>query len=256
MRPAQARHATRLRRCGIALGALAWLVPVVAWAQAGPPMITNDPDTPGAGVWEINLVAAGTRGSGQWDLDAPDVDVNYGIGDRIQLSLHMPWAHRRSGGAWVAAEGDAEFGLRWRFMDQGRSGVAMAIQPMWIQSFSPAARRRGLGAAHPEFVLPLQLAHRYLHGAVGAELARHFIRGEADAWQAGVFGMVECRARWECLLEINGSGGADAQTIVNLGARRELSPHVTLLGSLGKPVAGQGRDGWQFYAGAQIVAGE
>ena len=30
-------------------------VPLSALAQGGPPMITDDPDTPGPGCWEINL---------------------------------------------------------------------------------------------------------------------------------------------------------------------------------------------------------
>ena len=30
-------------------------------AVAGPPLLTNDPDTPGPGAWEINLAATGDR---------------------------------------------------------------------------------------------------------------------------------------------------------------------------------------------------
>ena len=53
-----------------------------AHAQGGPPLITNDPDTPGAGHWEINLAAAGTHASGSWEVSLPDLDVNYGLGGR------------------------------------------------------------------------------------------------------------------------------------------------------------------------------
>ena len=61
-----------------------------ALAQGGPPLITNDPDTPGDGNWEINLAVAGAHSDLGWDLAAPDLDVNYGLGDRIQLSMHVP----------------------------------------------------------------------------------------------------------------------------------------------------------------------
>jgi hypothetical protein len=31
------------------------LWPAAAWAQGGPPLMTDDPDTPGPGYWEINV---------------------------------------------------------------------------------------------------------------------------------------------------------------------------------------------------------
>jgi hypothetical protein len=56
---------------------------VSALAQGGPPMVTDDPGTPGDGHWEINLGATATRTPGRWEVAAPDADVNYGCGDRV-----------------------------------------------------------------------------------------------------------------------------------------------------------------------------
>jgi len=39
------------------LAILILLVPARAFGQGGPPLITDDPDTPGPGYWEINLAA-------------------------------------------------------------------------------------------------------------------------------------------------------------------------------------------------------
>jgi hypothetical protein len=55
-------------------------VPGVSRAQGGPPLVTDDPDTPGGGHWENNLAAMATRTSGRWTLAAPDADLNYGWG--------------------------------------------------------------------------------------------------------------------------------------------------------------------------------
>jgi len=52
--------------------------PGPAWAQGGPPMVTDDPDTPGNGNWEINLATSGSHSSGRWEIAAPDADINYG----------------------------------------------------------------------------------------------------------------------------------------------------------------------------------
>ena len=40
---------------GLALAALLMLFPASTQAQGGPPMITDDPDTPGPGYWEVNV---------------------------------------------------------------------------------------------------------------------------------------------------------------------------------------------------------
>ncbi|QIL19579.1 hypothetical protein [Thermomonas sp. HDW16] len=230
--------------------------PGMAMAQAGPPLITNDPDTPGDNVWEINVAAVGDHGDDGWAVDVPDVDINYGFGERIQLSMHVPWAHQRVDGAWASGAGDLELGVRWRFLDQHHSGVAMAIQPMWVRSVSRTSQDKGLSAADPELVLPLQIAHHYTGGAIGTEIVRHFVRNRADTWQAGIFVEADCRERLQCLAEINTSWDGGAQGIINLGMRRELTTHSTLLGSFGRQAFGPGSPAWIFYLGMQFVLGD
>ena len=114
-----------------------------ALAQGGPPLITNDPDTPGNGNWEINLAVAGAHSHTGWDVAAPDLDVNYGLGDRIQLSVHMPWNHQRlDHEQWQSGAGPVELAVRWRFVDEEQAGFSMAIQPHWVASWSDAAIHR------------------------------------------------------------------------------------------------------------------
>ena len=50
-------------------------------------MITDDPGTPGNGKWEINLPIAFEHRPEEWTMDAPGIDLNYGLGDHIQLTL-------------------------------------------------------------------------------------------------------------------------------------------------------------------------
>jgi hypothetical protein len=241
------------RLLALALGLLAF--PAISHAQAGPPLITNDPDTPEPGAWEINVAATGAHAGSAWDIDAPDVDINHGVGERVQLSLHLPWSHRNAAGAWASGIGAAEFGVRWRFLDQSQAGIALAVQPMWISSFSRSAERRGLASPNAEFVLPLQAAHSFDHWAAGMEIARHFVANEADTWQAGVFAEYDCASTVQCLAEINTSWSDGANTILDLGARKALSPHLNLLGSVGRQVTGHAEDRAEvlFYLGAQFL---
>lgn len=240
--------------------AIAWLA--CAWlgwcglAHAGPPLITNDPGTPGPGAWEINLAATGARVAGAWDLDAPDLDLNRGVGDSVQLSLHVPWAHRRDDGAgWSSGLGAAEFALRWRFLDQERGGVSVAVQPTWVSSFSRAARRRGLASEHAEFVLPLQVGRESASQAWGVEIARHFVQGEADAWQAGAFVGHSCAARLQCLVELNTTWAPAPATVFDLGVVQDRGRHLKLLGSLGHQFGGTAGERARavFYLGAQLL---
>lgn len=228
-----------------------------AHAQAGPPLITNDPGTPGDGHWEINLAAAGIRTTHQWDLAAPDIDINYGWGERVQLSLHVPWNHRKdSAPRWASAPGPVELAIRWRFWDEDRHPWALAIQPHWVSAGLPDAVRKDLAPNYPEFVLPLQAARSFGKSILGVEVARHFAAREPDAWQVGLFLANACGQAWQCLAEVNStrSRGAAAETIVNVGARRALSEHVVLMGSLGTQVSGVSpRSSFVFYLGVQLL---
>lgn len=57
----------------------------LARAQGGPPFITDDPGTPGNRHWEINLGWIGDHNPGQAYYQLPNINMNYGWGDRIQL---------------------------------------------------------------------------------------------------------------------------------------------------------------------------
>src|SRR5262252_5804 len=89
-----------------------------ARAQGGPPLLTDDPDTPGPGYWEIN-VAIDSETSDAWRrADAPNLDMNYGAGTRTQLKFEMPWvvAHGADVGGNRSGIGNALAGVKWRFL--------------------------------------------------------------------------------------------------------------------------------------------
>ncbi len=229
----------------------------LASAQAGPPLITNDPDTPGDGHWEINLAVTGQRDSGDWNLGAPDLDINYGLGERLQLSMHLAWAQLgEAGEAWRSGASPVEFAVRWRIIDEATHGVSVAIQPHWATSFSPAAERKELAPAGDEFSLPVQVSRHLGKSVAGIEVGRNILQDAPDEWQAGVFWSRECARRLQCLAELNTvwAPGDGPDTIAGLGLRRELGEHAVLLGSLGRRLAaGPSSGGTVFYLGLQLL---
>jgi hypothetical protein len=240
----------------IAIVAICALAPATAFAQGGPPLITNDTGTPGDGHWEINFAAAtGARTHSGWDIDAPNIDINYGYGERIQLSVTLPWTHRRVDGAWTSGMGDVEFAARWRFIDQDKAGVSVAIQPGWAGSWSSSAQRKGLASADDTFSLPLQIAREFGKTTAGIELRRNFIAHAPDEWQAGMFVAHEARSKIEWLAEINTTWtDAGPQALLNLGLRKPLSEHLVLLLSAGREISrSEDRQQLLFYAGVQLL---
>lgn len=66
-----------------------------AYAWAGPPFVTNDPDLPELGQWKINRPWSMERSrddsaSGEW----VPVDVNYGYDRYTQLSIEMSMPYK------------------------------------------------------------------------------------------------------------------------------------------------------------------
>ena len=101
----------------------------IAHAQGGPPFRTDDPDTPGNRHWEINIGVIGERNPGGGDYDVPNIDLNYGLGDRLQLKYEVPIAVHETrpqpatatdpatSGSVIGGLGESLMGVKWRFYE-------------------------------------------------------------------------------------------------------------------------------------------
>src|SRR3954462_2305735 len=68
--------------------------------MGSPPLITDDPGTPGNGHWEINVGVSTERRPGLHASELPLIDLNYGIGETLQLKFEVPYlAQHEEGGA-------------------------------------------------------------------------------------------------------------------------------------------------------------
>jgi hypothetical protein len=89
-------------------------------AQGGPPYYTNDPGTPGHLNWEINLAYMPFLYSDQSVSHTPDIDINFGVGDRIQLTYENAWLRvQNPTSAAKYGLGQSNPGVKWRFYDAG-----------------------------------------------------------------------------------------------------------------------------------------
>ena len=67
------------------------LLLTVGSAFAGPPLLTDDPDTPGDKRWEINIAFTLDKLNTESTYETPILDLNYGVGDNIQIKYELPW---------------------------------------------------------------------------------------------------------------------------------------------------------------------
>jgi len=131
---------------------LAVIVCLLAALLAGPPFLTNDPGTPGNGNWEINIAAMQTTLADVSSWQLPQLDVNYGVGERIQLTGEIPYVVvNASGQPQATGWGNANPGVKWRFFDQGEGGWQMSTFPMYQTGVSSEAQRKGIGVAGPPY---------------------------------------------------------------------------------------------------------
>jgi len=140
------------------LASIRWSLPLMlagsAYVWAGPPFVTNDPDPPELGQWEINLPWQMERNrngsaSGEWLR----MDVNYGYDRYTQLSIEMPLPYHlpAEGGLHVGA-GDVLLEYKRRFGTDAEAGY-FGINPELTLPTGDTAR--GLGAGRATLQLPL-----------------------------------------------------------------------------------------------------
>jgi hypothetical protein len=116
-----------------------------AFAQGGPPFYTNDPGTPGPFHWEINLGYMPFFYSNQSVSHTPDVDINFGIGDRIQLTYENAWLRvQHPSDPAKFGLGQSNAGVKWRFYDAGESGLEISTFPQLFLNNPNDAVRRGI----------------------------------------------------------------------------------------------------------------
>jgi len=211
-----------------------------ALASGGPPMITDDPGTPGDGNWEINIAAQTNRTVSSDNIDQlPLVDANYGYGDRIQLKFQMPFQFEDDAdGSHRNGLNDALVGVKWRFYDAGENDWQISTYPQ-VQFGFPGSSPAHNNFAQPgtSYLLPLEFVRTFEGWDINFETGR-WLRpaGQGDTWIGGFVLTKEVQKGFEVLAELHDEvavQGTQSELILNFGARYDLSERYTLLFAAG-----------------------
>jgi hypothetical protein len=230
-----------------------------ARGQGGPPMITDDPGTPGNGRFEINIAATLARLPHEQSWGLPALDINYGLGDRIQLTLQTSLVvlKRNDHGA-IGGLGSTEVAVKWRFLDEETSGFSVSTFPRVIFNVVQSSVRRGLADDGTRVQFPVQVARKLGIVDVDLEFGPRLSSVGRSEWLYGAVGGIDVTKTTELMAELHGTSrisfDQDVLT-VNFGIRQKLTDHAILIASLGHEVRTPADQPLAFigYCGVQLL---
>jgi hypothetical protein len=231
-------------------------IPLQSARAGGPPLVTDDTETPGNGNWEINFASITAHTARGREFTAPDLDINYGLGERIQLKADISWlVVSPSGESTRSGFNISDFGVKWRFVDQENSGFSLSIYPQLAINLSPSSARRGLTDPGRELFLPLEVATKIGSFELGAEIGRNLIENAPDEWLGGFVIAHACGQRLDCVAEVHGAAAEHFQTLVNFGVHWEFNDALVLLAALGRDIGPRSDDRQDLicYFGLQVL---
>ena len=240
-----------VRRVLLGIGCLV----MIDLVRAGPPFVTEDPEPPPPGGWEINVPFIIERTPGETDMNTPLFDLNYGL-PNIQLKLEIPVEviHDDSDGT-VGGAGDLLLGVKWRFLNNERSQFQLGTYP---QVLVPTGdHSRGLGQGGSAFVLPLLAQKSWDKWTVYGNIGYWWQAGaeNRDYVYAGAVLEREINEQLTLGVELFGNSpkerGVPSELAFNVGGSWKLNKHLNLLFTGGRDIVGDTHA--MVYVGLQVL---
>ena len=256
------------------------LAAALTHAQGGPPFITDDPGTPGNRQWEINVGFIGNHNPAHASYQLPNIDINYGWGDRIQL-MYSPYlaAATDENNTTRTGLGESVFGVKWRYFEHHRAGepksdenmnFSLGTYPQVTLNNPTSVVQRGIVEPGPQYYLPAEFTAKWgpidFNGEVGRWIGNHNV---PDRWGRGLIVGHEFSERLELYGEIYdlqdisrmGTAPKQRELTVDVGGRQTLdrNGHLRLLFMGGRGIQAVTRQNsepdWTAYVGVQILFG-
>jgi hypothetical protein len=163
--------------------------------------------------------------------------LNYGVGEHIQLTLQGgPVLLKRSGHGLIGGLGGTEAAVKWRFLDEDKSGFDVSMFPRVIFNIAQSSVRRGLAEDGTRFQIPFQAAKTFGRFHADFEFGPLVSTVGHSEWLYGVVGGFDLSKTTEVMAELQGTSRTNfTQDVltVNVGLRQKLTDSCILIASLG-----------------------
>jgi hypothetical protein len=247
--------AVRLPRFLLALGFV--LFACLAFGQGGPPLITDDPGTPGNHHWEINVAYTQEQYSFGTVHELPHLDLNYGYGDNVQLKLEGPLTIFNGPGDSFSTLGYTDWGVKWRFQDDTKRHPAISTYPQITFVGNSALTRNGAIDPGIDFYLPLEVMKSFGNLLLDGEAGVLFRQFSDTQFSEGVCMEYDATKSLALLGEIHDVTSTQIvqdELVWNLGFHQDFSKNETLLFSAGRGMGPSGPENPSFlmYLGIQF----
>lgn len=227
-------------------------------ASAGPPYVTDDPDTVPYRSWEIYLASQAFRDASSWFGTLPHVEVNYGVVPDVQLHVITPLSYNAPDrGPLSYGLGDTEVGAKIRFLHERKWTPMIGTFP--LVEVPTGSASDGLGNGSTLIFVPVWVQKSFgpwtTYGGAGVWIDL----GDRDRhwWYFG-WQLQRRLAKWmtlgaEVFHETPSAHGGASDTRFNVGAVFDFGDTHHLLLSAGRSIVGDIR--FQAYVAYQITFG-
>jgi hypothetical protein len=229
-----------------------------AAAVAGPPFVTDDPETLDYQHWEINLASTHTLAAGGWSGAVALADCNYGLLPNLQLNLMAPVTYNApSTESGYFGEGDIALAVKYRFLQETGNLPQAAFYPQL--NLPAGSESKGLGTGHLGAFLPLWLQKSFgdwtYFGGGGYTINPG--PGNENWGTVGVAAQRQVTKTFALGSEIYhvtpAAAGGRADTAFNIGTTIDFNEVHHLLFSIGRSIDGPTR--FQLYIAWQFTFG-
>jgi hypothetical protein len=220
-------------------------------------MMSDGTGTPGNGKWEVNIAYKGKIRPETTMTDFPAIDVNYGLGENIQLKVESSYVFISDNQNNPNGIGNAKIGVKWRFYESTSDTLSISTYPQY--SFAPNKTNANLGLADKEdaFFLPIEISKEFGNFSLTAEVGYLAIEREDDYLKSGIVFGYRPLKDLELLAEIYRSAltdGGNETVNLNAGMTYVFDDNIGALVSIGREIIRDNEpQATNFFVGLQLL---
>jgi len=200
-------------------------------------MITDDPYPVEKNHIELNLGFTGDFLNSSHVYEAPLIDCNYGINNRMHLKFESPVVINNQNGVSEAGFGKSSIGVKWLIYENKKSEFGFGIFPAVDFNIFKSSVERGISDEGVQFILPISFMKTIGNSDLVLQVGRVFSSIDNGEWRYGFLTGLSFSNKLEIAAELAGNFKPDItghNSVINLGCRYELNKTITLLLSGGR----------------------
>ena len=232
----------------------------VEMTVSSPPMVSNDTGTPGPNNWELNFTVTGAIAADRKSFELPLLDINYGVGEKIQLTFEVPYSLSRAASFDDAGKpttttlrgvGNSGASVKIRVYENKTRGLSLAFFPK-LEFRLPGSRLEadgGTATRDTNAIFPALVTWEFAHVSFSANggVEKSSADPRADYF-ASIGAGIRLTGKLALLGEIAGQEldrGDGRRILLNAGFRRKISGTLSLVASAGRDLRAGG-DGLRY----------